>query len=454
MRTSSFYSNNEKKQRAYVKDRRIKEEQEEQQQQVVDEQIAKELGLESKASRIGELSARVAKKLNNAVVGDEDVLLNAITNGTLSTLFEKVKVLDKTKLNMKEQSILSNLENKANIQRLNEAIGEEVMNGPEAIQRVLLEELGGDSRNIYSILKKASKINLDDYTSARQARSRKGEERERAGMEMEDVNYALKPLAGKEATDAEKEKQAKAQADLDLIALFQQDVKEGRKRQALKDLERLNADEDLRLRINFQKVLEDIKKKEIMENIQSATEEKNRKALKEYKEQKMLIDKMMNLIENQRMHDAFMEFSNAEISNAFKEKIARNLQALRHNKKFIEGVKNMNKAERERASNEAIREFTRNMNKVTRKDSDSTSIMTEGEMKIDNRQFNRGSKKKNDTNAELEKFIDVLIQYHNAPYGKKTGFNDALRNMINRQKKVNPAIAERMKQMKSAFINK
>lgn len=158
-------------------------------------------------------------------------------------------------------------------------------------------------------------------------------------MGAEDINYALKPLPSTPATAAEREAQAKAQANLDLISLFQQDVKEGRKRQALKDLDEMNAQEDLRLRKNFMKTLVELRGEVYTKNKQ--------------KEDKKVLDKMMNLIENQRMHDSFMEFSNLAIRDELATKIQRNLKSLLNYKKSMQTVNKY-------LDKEAIKEFNKN----------------------------------------------------------------------------------------------
>ena len=165
-------------------------------------------------------------------------------------------------------------------------------------------------------------------------------------MGAEDINYALKPLPSTPATAAQLEAQAKAQANLDLISLFQQDVKEGRKRQALKDLDEMNAQEDLRLRKNFMKTLVELRGEVYTKN-------KQKESKKQAEEDKKVLDKMMNLIENQRMHDSFMEFSNLAIRDELATKIQKNLKSLLNYKKSMQTVNKY-------LDREAIKEFNKN----------------------------------------------------------------------------------------------
>ena len=89
------------------------------------------------------------------------------------------------------------------------------------------------------------------------------------------------------------------------------------------------------------------------------------KAKKQYKEDKLILDKMMNLIENQRMHDSFIEFNNLAVKNALATKIQKNLKSLLNYKKSMNVVNNY-------LSKEAIREFDQNIgSKRTKNRSDS-----------------------------------------------------------------------------------
>lgn len=276
-------------------------------------------------------------------------------------------------------------------------------------------------------------------------------------MGAEDINYALKPLPSTPATTAQLEAQAKAQADLDLISLFQQDVKEGRKRQALKALDEMNAQEDLRLRRNFMKTLVELRGEVYTKN-------KQKESKKQYEEDKKVLDKMMNLIENQRMHDSFMEFSNLAIRDELATKIQKNLKSLLNYKKNIQTVnKYLNR--------EAIKDFDTkftayNKSLLVKKNknlrgfidkqeddyfNDLQSTTDQGSLageKFDARTFNQGAPK-NDTNYELNKFSDLLIEFNKSKGKERTSINQTLKNIISRQ--TNKKIAQRMKDLKSAL---
>jgi hypothetical protein len=160
-------------------------------------------------------------------------------------------------------------------------------------------------------------------------------EKENMGMEDVNTNTLMKGIKPSSLSSDDVNKQREAQAKLDLIALFQQDVKESRKRQAEKDLAALNATEDARIRQVFMQVLDDM-----MDEVN--LKESKARSKKKYEEEKMLIDKIQNLIENQRMHDSFMEFSALAVKNEFAKKIQRNLKAAFENKKFMKSVKDAN----------------------------------------------------------------------------------------------------------------
>lgn len=93
----------------------------------------------------------------------------------------------------------------------------------------------------------------------------------------------------------------------------------------------------------------------------------------------------------------------------------------------------------------------KDLNEMLNMTSAATSVMSDAPQKIDGRMFNKGKKK--DTNAELNEFSNLLIQYENAPRGRKGPFNQKLKNIIGRQRKINPKTADRMLQMKNAITN-
>ena len=93
----------------------------------------------------------------------------------------------------------------------------------------------------------------------------------------------------------------------------------------------------------------------------------------------------------------------------------------------------------------------KDLNEMLNMTSAATSVMSDALQKIDGRMFNKGKKK--DTNAELNEFSNLLIQYENAPRGRKRPFNQKLKNIIGRQRLINPKTADRMLQMKNAITN-
>ena len=93
----------------------------------------------------------------------------------------------------------------------------------------------------------------------------------------------------------------------------------------------------------------------------------------------------------------------------------------------------------------------KDLNEMLNMTSAATSVMSDAPQKIDGRMFNKGKKK--DTNAELNEFSNLLIQYENAPRGRKGPFNQKLKNIIGRQRLINPKTADRMLQMKNAITN-
>jgi hypothetical protein len=341
---SSFYSSNEAKERKYVKENRIRELNQEAQQDIVDEQIDNELGLESKATKMSALSKRITDKLVGTkpeVLKGDALLVRAINNGAITELFNKIKVMKDSTLTKTQIAIKNNLNLQSTKDVINELIQDALPNGVDAIKNVLINSLGGEGNqdSVLELITKADKINLKDFKPAYLPESKKAQNRENELMRSEDVNVIPKPLPSKPATTAQREAQAKAQANLDLISLFQQDVKEARKKESLKALDELNEMEDLRLRKNYMKVLDELKS-------EISSMSKQEQAKKQYKEDKMILDKMMNLIENQRMHDSFMEFSNLAVRDALATKIQKNLKSALNYKKSMDEVNKYLKKER------------------------------------------------------------------------------------------------------------
>ena len=414
---SSFYSNNEQKQRKYLKERAKEAENEYEQQERVYDAVDKELGLETQATNIGELSKRVARLANKSIMttGGDTILESSIKSGKLSELFDKIKLIESKKLTHREDILREFLNNNKTV--LNEAINESLPHGPDAIKNAIIAAVGDEADTMMSLIEKANKISVKDYQSPNINKSillPKKESKERDAMASEDVNYNVK-VSGKPPTKAQLEAQAKAQAELDLISLFQQDVKEGRKRETKMNLERLEKDKDKHIRQVFHNVLGEMKQQN----------ERNKGAA-EYKEQKAMIDKIMNLIENQRMYDSFEKFSKDRYYDAIADKIQRNLKKAINYKKNIATINKY-------TSKEAIKQFNNGLASLgSNKDYDSDTTTFEQSLageKIDNRAFNSGRARKT-IDEDIDLFNKTLPVYMRA-VNKKNYYN-TLNNIIQR----------------------
>lgn len=321
------------------------------------------------------------------------------------------------------------------------------------------------------------------------------------GAEDTNMNTLTNALNTSKATEADLKSQAEKQAELDLLSLFQQDVKEGRKRQAMKAIADLTPAEDQRIRQVFMGVLDDM-----MDEINLKASRARSK--KQFEEQKLLIDKIQTLIEKQRMEDVFQEFSKLAIRDEFASKIQRNLKILLNEKRANRAINeqkaqrglvasNRSKVQQELINRLNEREIGNTMNdlldrideninrriankqmseedklsqvmentikqrmaelrarKAEKKrsmsnSSDTTSIMSDAP-KIDMRRYNKGATPK-DTNKELEIFTNLLIQFDQSSGQERKSINTKIRDLIKRQEKTNPKIALRMSELKSAL---
>ena len=381
---SLFYSSNERKESKYVKENKIRELNQEAQQQIVDEQIDKELGLDRKATNIGLLSKRVADKLVNAtarngkVISANDTLLNAINNGKLSELFNKIKALPDSLLSKTQRLIRDDLKNEETKKIVNELIAESVPNGSEAIKIAVLQSLGGIN-NEDIVLDMISKIN-------------------------EKVNLT--------ETKSKVPKNTKISVDnvLDTVG-FTNKIKP-----------RLNSNLDiLDNAVKFNKL------SELFKELKSIPED-------------YLNDTQKN-IKLKLSNPQAKEIINDLISNAVEQGNVKEINKIVLNELISVGNKKESKD-----LNEML-----NMTSIATPSEAATSFMSDAPQKIDGRMFNKGKKK--DTNIELNEFSDLLIKYENAPRGKKGTFNQKLKNIIARQRLINPKIADRMLQMKNAITN-
>lgn len=161
---SLFYSSNEKKQRKYIKDRQLEEINQANQQEIVDNALDKELGFEQKATKLSKLASRVIGKIGNEIVDDLsstsfksklnqlnmsplDLLKNSVENGTLSQLFDKIKVLPNSVLSRKQQIIRDDLNNPEIKALVNDELAAVASSGTDNIVNTVLEVLGGSGNN-------------------------------------------------------------------------------------------------------------------------------------------------------------------------------------------------------------------------------------------------------------------------------------------------------------------
>lgn len=373
---SLFYKSNEAKERKYVKENKIRELNDEAQQEIVDEQIDKELGLDRKATNIGLLSKRVTDKLVNAKSGKttsaNDTLLNAINNGKLSELFNKLKALPDSLLSKTQRLIRDDLKNEETKKIVNELIAESIPNGSEAIKIAVLQSLGGVN-NEDIVLDMISKIN-------------------------EKVNLT--------ETKSKVPKNTKISVDniLDTVG-FTNKVKP-----------RLNSNLDiLDNAVKFNKL------SELFKELKSIPED-------------YLNDTQKNIK---------LKLSNPQAKEIINDLIANAVD--------MGNIKELNKIVLNELISVGNKKEQKDLNEMLNMTSAATSVMSDAPQKIDGRMFNKGKKK--DTNAELNEFSNLLIQYENAPRGRKGPFNQKLKNIIGRQRLINPKTADRMLQMKNAITN-
>lgn len=206
-------------------------------------------------------------------------------------------------------------------------------------------------------------------------------------------------------------------------------------------LAQLNADQDYALRKKFNETLNELK---------SAA-----KTAKDIK----LLQRLQEAINNQRMADAFEKFSQNVTTDEFARKLQRNLKALVENKKIRAQYDQYNEQEpivkktlatiAERMAHlRAMKAKKRSNSDYSITSSAPTSTGSEGPLGLDAREFNQG-RSKNDTNAELNTFTDLLSAYDSSKGNRRKEINQQMNNIINRQS--NTKIAERMKNLKSAF---
>jgi hypothetical protein len=357
----SYFASEQERLRAYRKDRRLKEELEEDQQERLDELLDKQNGLDDNdtvwKTAMPNAIRKLGKQAKQAKQDGGSILLNAINSGKLDELIKMVRSVDETDFknagveggfNRNMKSMINRLKDEQERMVLNMLIGEQVNNGPEAIKEAIVNYITDGKpelrNNFYKMLNMvSSNFNVEDFDTVADISKRKikgMEEMETSLMEEEDKRSRqiqmdrkiLDRIQSRRENTGDKIAREKMLADLDLLALFQQDVKEGNvrkaKMEAMEKLRNLTAEEDLKIRQNFFNVLQELKKNKALNE-----------SKKDFEEKKKMIDKMMELIEKQRMEDSFQEFSKLAAKNEFASKLQRNMKALMENKKIRQQAK-------------------------------------------------------------------------------------------------------------------
>lgn len=175
---SLFYDCNECKEKEYVKENGIRALNESKQQDIVDMQIAEALGLDVQASNLSRLAKRVINSIGSDLLPTNikvvetakqkvpvDYLLQAITTGKLTELFDKIKAIPVQKLSKKARVIQDDVKNNKDMKEvLNEGIAN-IINSqdipeeekPKAIKREITDIVaGGDEKAIEELTDYAS----------------------------------------------------------------------------------------------------------------------------------------------------------------------------------------------------------------------------------------------------------------------------------------------------------
>lgn len=244
---SSFYSNNEKKQRKFVKENKMRELNQEEQQQVVDSQTSFELAQDAKANNLSKLASRVVDKIGSEIIPKSQnftalqytplqLLTNIIKTGQLTNLFEEVKALPNSILNRKQRLIRNDLNDEGFKSIMNENIAEAAPSGDEAIAQTVVETMGGyqNQEEVFDMMQKANKefkrISQSGYSFAlgrerekrgrkllteeeKAARASQNKERKMMGKDDKDVKgalYSKKPTPSEEFLKEAFEEEKKA----------------------------------------------------------------------------------------------------------------------------------------------------------------------------------------------------------------------------------------------------
>lgn len=166
---SLFYDCNECKEKEYVKENRLRAVNQSKQQEIVDMQIAESLGLDVQASNLSRLAKRVINSLGSNLLPTDikvvetakqkvpiDYLLQAITTGKLTELFERIKAIPTQKLSKKARVVQDDIKNNEDMKEvLNEGIAGIVSSNdipeeekPEAIKKEIIEVVGGGDEKV------------------------------------------------------------------------------------------------------------------------------------------------------------------------------------------------------------------------------------------------------------------------------------------------------------------
>jgi hypothetical protein len=185
---SSFYSNNEKKLRKFVKENKIRELNQEEQQQVVDSQTTFELAKDVKAENLSKLASRVANKISSDLIPTNfnqtftplqntplQLLTDVIKKGQLTNLFNEMKALPDSELSATQKFIRDRLNDPQFKSLMNENIAEAAPSGNEAIATSIVQTMSNSKnpKETYDIVMKA--ISERGYSPAL------GREREKRG---------------------------------------------------------------------------------------------------------------------------------------------------------------------------------------------------------------------------------------------------------------------------------
>lgn len=134
-----MYKSNQARLKSYVSERRIEEANADEQQSRLYEKIAEDLGQEVQATALAKMAKRVVNKFGEDIQKPSpqmlttgkpytatDYLRQAIGEGKLSQIFDKIKTMDTKGLTKKEQSIVSDIKNKEKRKNITDKFNERI----------------------------------------------------------------------------------------------------------------------------------------------------------------------------------------------------------------------------------------------------------------------------------------------------------------------------------------